>query len=87
VADLKIGILGETNRNSANDSEREAFRSQPAEKVLSSKATAARDRRVSRETRRSKQSVVWWPALDRVRYWIVLIRPNLRTRAADTPPT
>jgi hypothetical protein len=25
VADLKIGILGEMNRNSANDSEREAF--------------------------------------------------------------
>jgi hypothetical protein len=25
VADLKIGILGEVNRNSANDSEREAF--------------------------------------------------------------
>ena len=32
----------------------------PAEKVLSSKATAARDRRVSRETGRLKQSVVWW---------------------------
>ena len=25
MADLKIGILGEMNRNSANDSEREAF--------------------------------------------------------------
>ena len=27
---------------------------------------------MTRETRRSKQSVVWWRALDRVRYWIVL---------------
>jgi hypothetical protein len=29
VVDLKIGILGEMNRNSANDSEREAFSAQP----------------------------------------------------------
>jgi hypothetical protein len=82
VADLKIGILGEMNRNSAND-----WCVAISEKVLSSKATAARDRRVSRKTRRSKQSVVRWRALDRVRYWIVLIRPNLTDQSRRHPPT
>jgi hypothetical protein len=78
VADLKIGILGEMNRNSANDSEREAFSASRERAFLKGYS-----RPVSRETRRSKQSVVWWRAFDRVRYWIVLIRPNPRTRAAD----
>lgn len=78
MADLKIGILGEMNRNSANDSEREAFSASRESAFLKGYS-----RPVSRETRRSKQSVVWWRAFDRVRYWIVLIRPNPRTRATD----
>jgi len=48
VADLKIGILGEMNRNSANDSEREAFSVSRESAFLKSKVKAPRDRRVSR---------------------------------------
>jgi hypothetical protein len=49
VADLKIGVLGEMNRNSANDSEREAFSASRESAFLKGYS-----RPVSRGTRRSK---------------------------------